>query len=126
MIVGPTGGGKSVVLDIKCSAQSVLKLPTKMFVVNPKAQTVIELYGLMDPDTREWTDGLLSNIFRYIIRIAADKPRHDYIVFDGDVDAVWIENMNSVMDDNKLLTLANGDRIRLQDHCKLLMEVFDL
>ncbi|GFH31853.1 uncharacterized protein HaLaN_30973, partial [Haematococcus lacustris] len=49
-----------------------------------------------------------------------------YLIFDGDVDAVWVENMNSVMDDNKLLTLPNGERIRLQNHCKLLFEVYDL
>ena len=46
-----------------------------------------------------------------------------YLVFDGDVDALWVEDMNSVMDDNKLLTLPNGERIRVQNHCKLLFEV---
>lgn len=49
---------------------------------------------------------------------------HRYILFDGDVDALWVENMNSVMDDNRLLTLANGERIRLQRHCALLFEVW--
>lgn len=49
-----------------------------------------------------------------------------YLVFDGDVDAVWVENMNSVMDDNRLLTLPNGERIRLQPWAKLLFEVADL
>uniref|UniRef100_A0A3Q3JRC8 Dynein heavy chain hydrolytic ATP-binding dynein motor region domain-containing protein n=1 Tax=Monopterus albus TaxID=43700 RepID=A0A3Q3JRC8_MONAL len=117
MIVGPTGGGKSVVISTLCQAQTRMGLQTKMYPLNPKAMSVIELYGVMDPDTRDWTDGILSNIFRDI---------NKYILFDGDVDALWVENMNSVMDDNKLLTLANGERIRLQSHCALLFEVGDL
>jgi dynein heavy chain len=44
-------------------------------------------------------------------------------MFDGHVDAVWVENMNSVMDDNKLLTLAISERIRLLLHCALVFEV---
>ena len=99
-----------------------LGLVTKMFVINPKDRSVVELYGILDPNTRDWTDGLLSNIFREINR-PTDKNERRYIVFDGDVDALWVENMNSVMDDNRLLTLANGERIRLQKHCALLFEV---
>lgn len=55
-----------------------------------------------------------------------DDEIRRYVCFDGDVDALWIENMNSVMDDNKLLTLANGERIRLSSHCALLFEVGNL
>ena len=99
-----------------------LGLATKLFTLNPKATTVIELYGVLDPITRDWTDGLLSNIFREVNK-PTDKNERKYILFDGDVDTLWVESMNSVMDDNKLLTLANGERIRLQKHCALLVEV---
>ncbi|XP_015274779.1 PREDICTED: dynein heavy chain 10, axonemal [Gekko japonicus] len=125
MVVGPTGGGKSVVINTLCLAQTKLGLLTKLYTLNPKAMSVIELYGILDPTTRDWTDGVLSNIFREINK-PTDKKERRYILFDGDVDALWVENMNSVMDDNKLLTLANGERIRLQTHCALLFEVGDL
>ncbi|XP_075852592.1 dynein axonemal heavy chain 10 [Microcebus murinus] len=125
MVVGPTGGGKSVVINTLCQAQTRLGITTKLYILNPKAVSVIELYGILDPTTRDWTDGVLSNIFREINR-PTDKKERKYILFDGDVDALWVENMNSVMDDNRLLTLANGERIRLQAHCALLFEVGDL
>lgn len=125
MVVGPTGGGKSVVINTLALAQTRLKLPTKLYTLNPKERSVIELYGVLDTVSRDWTDGLLSNIFREMNK-PTEKEERKYIVFDGDVDALWVENMNSVMDDNKLLTLANGERIRLQKHCALLFEVFDL
>jgi dynein heavy chain len=124
MIVGPTGGGKTVVIQALCDAQTVLGKPTKLFTLNPKACTVIELYGELNHATRDWIDGLLSNIFREINKpLESGLDEKKYILFDGDVDALWIENMNSVMDDNKLLTLANQERIKLQDHCSLLFEV---
>ena len=97
---------------------------TKIFTINPKDRSVNELYGLLDPSSRDWTDGLLSSIFREINRpLPPNKKELRYILFDGDVDALWVENMNSVMDDNRLMTLANGERIRLQKHCALLFEV---
>uniref|UniRef100_A0A182IR22 AAA+ ATPase domain-containing protein n=1 Tax=Anopheles atroparvus TaxID=41427 RepID=A0A182IR22_ANOAO len=125
MVVGPTGGGKTVVINTLIKAQTNMGLPTKCTVLNPKACSVIELYGFLDPNTRDWIDGLFSNIFREMNK-PTDRNERRYVCFDGDVDALWIENMNSVMDDNKLLTLANGERIRLNSYCALLFEVGDL
>jgi dynein heavy chain len=53
-----------------------------------------------------------------------DLPK--WIILDGDLDANWIESMNSVMDDNKLLTLASNERITLKPSMKLICEIRDL
>ena len=129
MIVGPTGGGKSVALQTLCNAHFNFDgTSIKSFIINPKAQNLNELYGEMDPTTHDWTDGVLSRIFREINQpIPSGREKEvRWIIFDGDVDSLWIENMNSVMDDNRLLTLPNGERIRLQPYCAIICEVFDL
>lgn len=129
MIVGPTGGGKSLVLKTLANARLHADgTSIKSWIINPKAQTINELYGVMDPVTRDWTDGVLSRIFRELNQPLPPGKENEmrWIIYDGDVDAVWVENMNSVMDDNRLLTLPNGERIRLQPHCAMICEVFDL
>lgn len=97
MVVGPTGGGKTVVIETLARAQTTLGFPTKLYPINPKAQTVNELYGVLDPNTRDWTDGLLSNIFRDVNKSqAADRKDLKYILFDGDVDPVWYDHLSNV------------------------------
>jgi dynein heavy chain len=65
MIVGPTGGGKSLVLEcLKSALGAVEGCKVVAHTINSKSITVDELYGVLEPATREWTDGLLSKIFR--------------------------------------------------------------
>eukprot|EP00306_Pavlova_sp_CCMP459_P002806 CAMPEP_0185179034 /NCGR_PEP_ID=MMETSP1139-20130426/31803_1 /TAXON_ID=298111 /ORGANISM="Pavlova sp., Strain CCMP459" /LENGTH=3023 /DNA_ID=CAMNT_0027744869 /DNA_START=1 /DNA_END=9072 /DNA_ORIENTATION=+ len=92
--------------------------------INPKSITPNELYGYVNMATREWKDGLLSSTMREMANQPDTNPK--WIILDGDLDANWIENMNSVMDDNRLLTLASNERIRLLTHMRMIFEIRDL
>ena len=77
-----------------------------------------------NPNPNPHQDGLLSSVMRDLANAPDTNPK--WIILDGDLDANWIENMNSVMDDNRLLTLASNERIRLLGNMKLLFEIRDL
>ena len=83
-----------------------------------------EFYGVISLATREWKDGLFTCTMRDLSRIPDTLPK--WIILDGDLDTNWIESMNSVMDDNKLLTLASNERIPLLPHMRLIFEIRDL
>ncbi|XP_024940673.1 dynein heavy chain 1, axonemal [Cephus cinctus] len=134
MLVGPTGSGKTRCYEILKDACTSLKgkiqpsgkpfTPVHTYVLNPKSITMGQLYGEYDLDTHEWTDGILSTLIRSGTA-ATDKEKRWY-VFDGPVDAVWIENMNTVLDDNKKLCLTSGEIMKLLPTQTMMFEVADL
>ena len=135
MLVGPTGGGKTTVYEILKRALTSLHeagishadyKPVQTYVLNPKSISMGELYGEVNTATGEWTDGLLANTVRFSCNAGQTSTDHQWIVCDGPVDALWIENMNTVLDDNKMLCLANSERIKLTPHIHMMFEVQDL
>ena len=132
MLLGPTGSGKTQVWR---ALQAAINKghPKKVCVaepVNPKSVTGDELYGYMTL-AKEWKDGVLSIIMRAMSKNFAENGFYPYqtskwVVLDGDIDAVWIESMNTVMDDNKVLTLVSNERVPLSDAMRMVFEINSL
>ena len=120
-LLGPAGCGKTAVWKTLLHAQNAYGEKGRAVPVNPKAVSRNELYGFLHPATREWKEGLMSVTFRDMSNNTTYI--HQWIVLDGDIDAEWIESMNTVMDDNKMLTLASNERIPLTGTMRLLLEI---
>ncbi|EFO63728.1 Dynein heavy chain [Giardia lamblia P15] len=96
--------------------------------INPKALNINQLYGAFDMATQEWVDGVVSNCIRSSSALGNDPNNKTYYttLFDGPVDTLWIESLNSVLDDSKILTLVNGERISFPKAVNFLFEANDL
>jgi len=124
VIVGPSGCGKSTLWRVLQLALEKLGQRIVRHTFNPKAMERTQLLGKMDHDTREWYDGVLTKAARQVI---IEPPGvQSWVLADGDIDPEWIESLNSVLDDNHLLTMPSGERIQFGPNVNFIFETHDL
>lgn len=133
VVIGDSFSGKTTSYRVLAKALSKLHERNEMdersatyTVINPKSITIGQLYGEFDAVSHEWHDGILAINFRRIAHIDESDDRRKWLVFDGPIDSEWLENMNSVLDENQKLCLMSGDTTLMNESMHLLFEALNL
>jgi dynein heavy chain len=92
--------------------------------INPKSITIDEMFGRYNPEQRTWQEGIFTEAYREYSQDTSTKQK--WLILDGAVDSAWVENLNSALDDNRKMSLPNGESIYLSQGMSLLMETDSL
>ncbi|XP_025190774.1 dynein heavy chain 7, axonemal [Melanaphis sacchari] len=130
MLVGNPFGGKTSLLHLLAETLNLqnkldqVEEKVEYETINPKALTINQLYGYFDDALYEWSNGVIAKTFRkYSMSKTSDRK---WLIFDGPIDTVWVENLNTVLDDNKKMCLSSGEVIGMPDNMSMIFEVMDL
>jgi dynein heavy chain len=94
------------------------------WIINPKAMEFDDFFGIYRSENNDYEDGCITNIFRQAKDDTSAKLK--LITVDGPVEPTWVENFNSVLDDNKKLCFGKGDFISMSPKMKVVIETSDL
>lgn len=128
MLVGQSGTGKTTLFRSVIDATYQLSgKGNVIYTLDPKVIGKDSMFGTINYATREWTDGVFTSIIRKSIESSkGENKKNIWIVMDGDIEPEWVENLNSVLDDNKALTLPNGERLTIPENMRIVFEVDSL
>ena len=88
--------------------------------LNPKGMTIDEMFGVFDKESHEWYEGAFTVFYREFASSRDDKKK--WVLLDGPIDYMWVENLNSILDDNKRMSLPNGESIKMSEGMSILLE----
>ena len=124
-VTGNSGTGKTTTWKVLIKAKEKEEKKIVHYTeINPKTINCDNFYGRNYQN--EWKDGVFTKALRNYSFDDNSLNEEKWIILDGDLDANWIESLNSIMDDNKILTLSNGHRIPLKPFMRIIFEIRDL
>ncbi|AMD19130.1 HBR229Cp [Eremothecium sinecaudum] len=129
ILAGSSGTGKTTVWKCVLASMKKIGFPDNIIsIIDSKTLKKEDLYGKLDPVTFDWKDGIFTSILRKTLNdtIGSFRNSNIWIIFDSDLDPNYVETLNSVLDDNKILTLPNGERLKIPSNLHLIFEVQNL
>jgi dynein heavy chain len=123
-VIGPTTSGKTHLWKGLATMLEARGVKVTWRQLNPKIFTSTELYGYTNTEDEMWKEGILPVLLKDLKGLV--ECRHRWLVIDCDIDPSWAEDMHSLLDDRRLLSLANSEQLRIVPEMSIIIETSSL